>query len=123
MKYLEESATYCFLRKDLPDVVRAIQLGHACLELGKQLDSSEPIANLVLFEVANEQELLRVEAWLKDVGVKHHNFYEPDYSIGYTAICCEPLSGDQRVPFSGFSLFKWERETEETAARRDLVSV
>lgn len=114
--------TYCFLRKDLPGVVRAIQLGHACMELGKMLDSEEPIANLILFEVQNEQELVRASSWLEDVGVKFHMFHEPDYDTGYTAIACEPLSGDQRVPFSGFKLFEWELEPAYMASRRDLVA-
>ena len=113
--------TYCFLRKDLPGVVRAIQLGHACMELGKMLDSDEPIANMVLFEVADQSELVRVSGWLNDVSLKHHIFYEPDYNTGYTAICTEPLTGDQRVPFSGFTLFKWENEPENMASRRELV--
>lgn len=113
--------TYCFLRKDLPGVVRAIQLGHATMELGKTLGPDEPIANLVLFEVADQSELVRVSSWLNDVDIKHHIFYEPDYDTGYTAICCTPLTGDQRVPFSGFTLFQWEHEPPEMTSRRDLV--
>ncbi len=119
---MTENYTYCFLRKDLPDVVRAIQLAHATLELGKMLDSQEPIANLILFEVQNEEELVRVSSWLVESGIKHHMFHEPDWNTGYTAICCEPLTGDQRVPFSGFKLFKWENEPEYMASRRDLVA-
>ena len=113
--------TYCFLRKDLAPIDRAIQLGHACMELGKMLDSDEPIANMVLFEVADQSELVRVSAWLDDIGVKHHMFFEPDYDTGYTAICCEPLTGDQRVPFTGFTLFRWEIEPASMASRRELV--
>lgn len=118
---MAENYTYCFLRKDLPAVVRAIQLGHATMELGKMLGSEEPIANLILFEVANEQELMRVDTWLEDIGVKRHMFYEPDYNTGYTAICCEPLTGDARVPFSNFKLFQWEQEPDYMAVRRDAI--
>lgn len=119
---MAETYTYCFLRKDLPPVVRAIQLAHATLELGKSLDPNEPIANLVLFEVDNEEELVRVDSWLEDIGIKRRMFFEPDYDTGYTAICTEPLAGDQRVPFSGFKLFKWEHEPEYMASRRDLIA-
>lgn len=119
---MAENYTYCFLRKDLPGVVRAIQLAHATMELGKTLDSKEPIANLILFEVADQSELVRISSWLQDIGVRHHMFHEPDYDTGYTAICCEPLTGDQRVPFSGFKLFEWENEPTYMASRRDLVA-
>ena len=120
---MAENYTYCFLRKDLPPVVRAIQLAHAGMELGKMLDSDEPIANLVLFEVANEQELIKVDGWLEEIGIeKRHMFYEPDYDTGYTAIAVGPLTGEQRVPFSRFTLFKWEHEPDYMASRRELIA-
>ena len=86
------------------------------------LEANEPIANLILFEVANENELISKSMWLKDVGIRHHMFYEPDYDTGYTAICCEPLAGEDRLMFSGGELFRWEREPEYMAGRRETVA-
>jgi len=106
---MAETYTYCFLRKDLPSVVRAIQLAHATQEIGK-LTPGTPVSNLVLFEVANQEELVRVGGWLHDVGIKFHNFYEPDIHPNgeFTAIACEPLQGEKRLAFQGFKLFRWE---------------
>lgn len=118
---MADTYTYAFLRKDLSNVQRAIQLAHATQEIGKRFPKS-PISNLVLFEVADQEELVRIGGWLNDVGTLYHMFYEPDYNTGFTAIATQPLRGEERVPFQNFTLFQWEEESEETRLRRENVA-
>lgn len=61
---------------------------------------------MVLCSIANEKELDKLSFYLKEHNIAHHMFYEPDYNTGYTAICTEPIYGEQRKLFKKFKLWK-----------------
>lgn len=100
---------YGFVRLDLQPVQRIIQFGHACLELGRLIESSgnDPLAhpNFCLFQVADEPELIAVVQALQDAGIKHRAFFETSYDTGYTALATEPISGEARLFFSNYERY------------------
>jgi hypothetical protein len=68
----------------------------------------EQPASMVLFEVANEEELFQTYRYLKFNGLieneDFHVFFEPDHETGFTAICTRPFEGRQKM-FNDFQLF------------------
>jgi hypothetical protein len=93
--------TYCFIRKDIPIHAQIIQTAHACL----QSDKPKTVNSIVLFEVKNEDHLIKTNEYLKSRGIKTYIFFEPDYDTGYTAISTEPLHGEDRTIMSRFRLW------------------
>jgi len=97
MKY-----TYCFIRKDIPIVAQIVQTAHACL----QMEAPPDVNSIVLFEVKNEEHLVKVNDYLESRNIKTYMFFEPDYDMGYTAIATEPMDEEDRVAFKRFKM--WE---------------
>lgn len=93
--------TYCFIRKDIPIHAQIIQTAHACL----QSDKPKTVNSIVLFEVKNEEHLIKVNEYLKSRGLKTYLFFEPDDDMGYTSLATEPLHGEDRTIMSRFRLW------------------
>jgi hypothetical protein len=93
--------TYCFIRKDIPIHAQIIQTAHACL----QSEKPKTVNSIILFEVKNEEHLIKTNEYLKGRGIKTYIFFEPDYDTGYTAIATEPLHGEDRTIMSRFRLW------------------
>lgn len=94
---------YVFVRRDLSEAQRIIQVGHACYEVGQSSLPDTP--NMVLFEVAGEAELIEVSRQLDVAGVKYAMFFEPDHDTGYTALCTYPVTGEERRVFANYSKY------------------
>ena len=100
---------YVFVRTDIPPEYQIVQANHACFEMGLQLaDEKKPkqVSHMVLCAIAGEEELEKVSLYLRKNSIEHHLFFEPDYNTGNTAICCEPVYGEQRKLFKKFKLLK-----------------
>jgi hypothetical protein len=93
--------TYCFVRKDIPIAAQIVQTAHACL----QKEMPKDINSIVLFEVKNEDHLIKVHEYLMDRGIDSYMFFEPDYDMGYTAIATEPISEENRDIFKRFKMW------------------
>lgn len=93
--------TYCFIRKDIPIHAQIIQTAHACL----QSEAPKEVNSIVLFEVKNEDHLIKVNEYLKNRGIKTYMFFEPDFDMGYTSIATEPLSGEDREACKKFKMW------------------
>lgn len=93
--------TYCFIRKDIPIHAQIIQTAHACL----QSDKPKTVNSIVLFEVKNEEHLIKVNDYLQSRGLKTYMFFEPVADMGYTSIATEPLHGEDRTIMSRFRLW------------------
>lgn len=101
--------TYVFVRRDLPMVQQIIQVGHACHEAAALLKTTEA-PHICLFEVANEAELLRIRAELKQKRVRFAYFYEPDDGTGFTALASIPVSTQaERELFRGYKPWREKR--------------
>ena len=106
---------YTWIRKDLTEAQRIIQTAHACYEIALRLDTpdDDTPSSMVLFEVQNQKELLKVAMFLNEkIPGQYHLFYEPDplpderRPMGYTAIATMPFEGDERELFNSFKMFK-----------------
>jgi hypothetical protein len=76
--------------------------------MGMQVQNKpDIISHMVLCSIINEEELDKLSCYLKRHDIAHHMFYEPDYETGYTAICTEPIYGEQRNLFKKFKLLKF----------------
>ena len=103
---------YVLVRTDIPLANQMVQVGHACFEHGCDVATatSNP-SSMVLFEVETEQQLVEIANWLdKKIPGQSYVMYEPDYDIGYTAICTSPFSGEDRDIFSKFDLYATGRK-------------
>jgi hypothetical protein len=59
-----------------------------------------------MLSIANEEKLLMIKDELDERGIQSYMFFEPDYNMGYTAICTEPIYNDDRKYFKKFQLWK-----------------
>lgn len=96
---------YCFVRKDMPVGNSMAQIGHACLQAGDEFKQPKKTAYIYVFEVKDEEELLKTVARIKHYDIEITMFYEPDYPRGYTAAVTEPVTDKQRKIFKKYKLF------------------
>lgn len=94
---------YCFVRSDLSPAQQIVQIGHACLEAGKNFQHA-PNTHMVIFRVKDQGRLMFAALELEQADVKYACFYETDNETGYTAIATEPVYGEKRALFQGFAL-------------------
>lgn len=109
MTDLQTPYTYVFIRQDLPLAAQIVQACHACLDRGFSLpENKKPLKTsfLVLFGVRDAEELEKIADYLDRNEVSYEQFYEPDYDMGYTSICTEPMYNEQRKLYKKFKLWK-----------------
>ena len=86
------SYIYTFIREDLPEAQKIVQIGHACFEAGKRFDNSNHVSSLVLLSAKDEDDLKYIAEKIDRRGLEFYMFYEPDFGpMGYTAICTRPI--------------------------------
>ena len=101
------SYIYTFIRRDIPHAQKIVQLGHATFEAGKLFKSANEISNLVLLSAENEAELLNISRKLDTKEIEYYMFYEPDNSMGYSAICTRPIfDPKERQFFKKWNLYR-----------------
>jgi hypothetical protein len=103
------SYIYTFVRRDISPEQRIVQLGHACHEAGKLLSRVEypHVSSLILLSAENEDDLKSIARKIDCAGIDFHMFYEPDNSMGHSAICTRPvISNRERVFFRKWDLYR-----------------
>lgn len=106
---MQNPYTYVFIRKDIPLAAQLVQSSHATLELGIRLPEHkkpQKVSSLIMLSIKDEEKLLQTKDELDERGIQNYMFYEPDYNMGYTAICTEPIYLDDRRYFKKFQLWK-----------------
>ena len=100
---------YTFTRTDLPIEQQIVQSAHSALEAGRELGKPKSPSHLILIGIKSQDALLKIADDLKQLGIKFHLFYEPDYNRGYTSLTTEPL--ETRHPyFFKHSLYRYKAE-------------
>ena len=98
---METPYTYLIVRKDITVPQQIVQSAHASLDAGYAFGKH---SHLVCCGVESENSLTSVAQYLDTNNILYKMFYEPDNKLGYTAICTEPLRGDNRNPMRKFRL-------------------
>jgi hypothetical protein len=102
-----ESYIYTFIRKDISNEQKIVQIGHACYEAGKRF-KNDHISNLVLLSAENEHDLKNIADELDLRGIDFYIFHEPDNDMGFSAICTRPVyEKRERSLFKRWNLFKY----------------
>ena len=96
--------SYVFVRKDISNIRKTIQVGHACLKAGSLFQPDGNKTFLIVIETKDEYSLMEEMNELETQGIKCAVFYEPDYNIGYTSFCTEPLNENKKHIFSKYKL-------------------
>jgi hypothetical protein len=85
--------TYVLVRKDIPAVQKAVQIGHAALEAGFAFEAPADTSSIVLLQVEDEAALKDVATRLDRYGIDHRMFYEPDFGpMGHSALATRPIT-------------------------------
>lgn len=87
--------------------------------MSSQLGFDYRIPNIVVIGVPNKEALERVSAKLLQHKIRHYNYSEPDYQMGFTAIATVPLSVEEKKVLSNYRLWK----TAEDRGNRIAPSV
>lgn len=82
-----------------------VQVGHVCLEAGRAFEWSDH-THMVVLSIADENKLLECKTLLEQQSIKSQMFFEPDDDMKFTAICTEPIYGEQRNIFRKYRLWK-----------------
>jgi hypothetical protein len=104
----KNSYIYVFIRKDLENGShKAVQAGHSVLEYGKHSKDSEH-PSFVYLGVHDEEDLQNVMELLLNKNIQFKIFREPmePYNNSITAVCTEPLIGEDRRVLSEFQLLR-----------------
>lgn len=95
-----------FIRQDLPLHAQLVQACHASLELGFRKSPLDKTSFLILLTVKNQEELQKTKEYLDMNEVDSYMFFEPDFDMGFTALCTEAIFGEKRKLFKKFKLWK-----------------
>ena len=98
--------SYVFVREDISNTTKVVQVGHACLKAGSLFQHDGDKTFLIVFKVKNEDSLMREMAKIESKGIRCAVFYEPDYDTSYTAFCTESLGDDKKDIFKRYKLLK-----------------
>ena len=100
------------MRQDIPLAQQIVQSNHASIEAARRIPTeSKDIPYVVLVGVPDKSALFRVERKLRDAGVEHSVFYEPDNNMGLSALATAPLPQEQRRLLSNYRLWRAENTT------------
>jgi hypothetical protein len=72
----------------------------------KEEKKPEQTSFLILLDAKDKNHLMQIAQYLDENEIEHHMFFEPDYDMGYTSICSEPVSLEKRHYFKKFKLYK-----------------
>lgn len=83
------------------------QAVHAAHEAGIHLaDKANGITSVVICTIPNEQELMKLQHKLMQLGIKSVLFREPDVDNQATALATEPINSDVRRFLSSYPLWR-----------------
>lgn len=104
MLQVENKYIYCFVRADLSFAQKAVQSGHALLELSRKfpLEAEVDHPYLIILEVPYEELLLIGDR----IPVESVGFYESDLNNEITSVAFTRVSGEARKHFKKFKLLK-----------------
>jgi hypothetical protein len=94
------------VRTDISLEQQIVQVGHACLEAGRQFKWPDTSCNLIVLRVATLADLQITVEQATLEGIRTARFYEPDHDLGFTAACTEPLTDPIRRFFRRFPLWR-----------------
>ena len=99
---------YVLLRADLTPAAQRVQIGHACLEAAWQFERPAGLVHLIILAVPDERALQDAADRLRGEGIGVYMFWEPDDSLGNTALATEPLIGDRRQLLRRYPMWRQE---------------
>lgn len=94
------------VRTDLPTAQQLVQAVHAGYEAGIRFGNPHQVDSVVVCQVSNEEELLRMKDRLDQREIRSYVFREPDIGDQATALATEPIMGPQRKTLARYPL--WE---------------
>lgn len=97
--------TYVIVRDDLESVQKAVQGTHAAISFVEK-DSSVPHYSVIYLKVKNEIALKKAISYLLENEINVSIFREPDLKNEITAVCTQPLIGEDRKILKKFQLLK-----------------
>jgi len=62
--------------------------------------------NIVFIGLPNLPALERARAKIRSANILHYAFHEPDFNLGFTAICTAPIHGAQRDILKNYRLYQ-----------------
>lgn len=99
--------TYVLVRQDIPLEQQMVQACHAALEAGFAFEEPTTPPSLIVCTVPDLQALLQARERWQRYGIRSALFFEPSWSMGYSAMASEPLhSRKQRFAMSVYPLFR-----------------
>jgi hypothetical protein len=111
------------VRTDLPLAHQIVQVGHACLEAGRQFAQPTQPRNLVVLGVDSELQLRATIEHAASLGIHFAAFHEPDDAMGLTAACSEPVTGIARRAFRRMSLWRIDTALPNARAPPDVALI
>lgn len=96
---------FIFVRQDISIPQQLVQSNHATISM-TSLQPVEGTPNLVLIGVPDVHALELVSGELSFHDIDHYCWHEPDWDMGFTAICTQPMTKEQKEFLSGYRTWK-----------------
>lgn len=97
---------YVLVREDLEIEQQLVQACHAAYEVGLASAAPAETSRMIVCTVPDREALLFASERLRERGVAHEMFFEPDFDIGHSALATHPLRGAQRKPLRRYPMYK-----------------
>lgn len=97
------------MRQDISLAQQVVQSNHATFEVARRLPHPQNLdvtPSCIVIGVPDKIALFRVIEKLRLKGICHHNFYEPDFDMGLSAVATVPLEPEQRRALSNYRLWR-----------------
>lgn len=82
---------YVLVREDISPEQQLVQAAHAALEAGFRFEQPAETARLIVLSVPDRDALGAAAARLARYGIAHHQFFEPDFGMGHSALATRPV--------------------------------
>lgn len=99
---------YTLIRTDIRIEHQITQACHSAIQAGAEFLNPENKPFLITLAIKDKNDLLMAAERLKEKGIKHHMFFEPDNDMGHSSITTEPLTKEQSKALSKYKLWKLE---------------
>ncbi len=111
---------YIAVRSDMTSAQKLVQSSHAAQQSGAKFGCPDN-CHMVVFEVKDQDELGKFCETAHGTGINYELFYEPDYNLGHTAVCTEPITGDLRLAFRKFQLLEAQIQVQQDNSCHQLA--
>lgn len=113
---MDDHYIYVFVRQDISLAEQLVHAAHAAYHMGSEIPPLAGLPSLVMIGIPHVGSLAKVRTKLRDNGIAHYIWCDPDTEYGPTAIATRPLSAQEKSALTNYRLWKQQSPGTEKSA-------